>query len=59
MKHPDVTQMRRELAVHHVVVKCTKPGWVAKRLPDETVVTSGTKMRHVIAQAYKLIVRKS
>lgn len=56
---PDTTQMRRELALHHVVVKCNKPGWAATRLPDNEVITSGRKMRLVIAQAYKLIVRKA
>jgi len=54
----DVTAMRRELAVHHVVVACTRPGWKAHRESDGFTVT-GRKMRHVIMEAHNKITKGS
>lgn len=55
-RSPDLSQMRRELALHHVQINCTKPGWSASRNSDGFIMT-GHKLRHVVVRAYNHIVR--
>lgn len=52
MKRPDLAQMRRELATNHIAVKCTRPGWEARRDTDGFHVTSD-KLRNVVIIAYQ------
>jgi hypothetical protein len=44
--------MRRELNTNHIVVKCTRPGWEARRDSDGFLVTSD-KLRNVVIVAYQ------